>query len=612
MSATEQSIGRLTDSGDGGGAPAAAPSVSVRTTATRLWRLSRGRRTPLFVAIASASLAALFSLAPYLAVALTFVVLFKPSPDPHLLLVVGIAGIVAVLIEKVLFATATAISHTVAFDIQRAIRLDLAQKLQRVPLGFFDETSKGEIRTVLVDDIETIEDAVAHLVPEASAAVIAPLIVIVAMTMIDWRLALLLLCPIILGSMMLDRMMTIGKGPTRDYFALVDKVSHVSAELVDSLPTVRAFNQDGQAIGRARDTFRELTRFTRRWVELAVAPGATAQVMLSSHLLFSGPAGLMMASAGLISLPMLAVFLAVAYGFGDLFSALHGISYRLTMQARILDRIDALERAVEFPVTKDAVTPRDASVVFEHVNFAYGTREVLSDVSFTVRPGKCLALVGPSGSGKSTVARLIARFHDVNAGRVLIGDADIKHVAPDLLNRSVSFVFQDVFLLSGTIADNIRLGDPDASDDDVIAAARAAQVHGFIISDLPDSYQTVVGERGLGLSGGERQRISIARALLKNAPILVLDEATAFADAENEALIQSAIAILAEGRTLIVIAHRLHTIMQADEILVLDGGRIVERGSHEPLLKAQGLYSRMWEAQAGAAHTKRAEREAAL
>jgi ATP-binding cassette subfamily B protein IrtA len=596
--AVSEAPGRATRDGAGaeGGSAPSETGVSISGIALRLFGLMRRRRVLLTLAILCATLAAQCSLAPYLAVAFVLFELFVAAPDWGWILVIGLGAMTAVIAEKVLFGLATGLSHAVAFGTQRDLRFELAEKLARVPLGYTEEKSKGEIRAILVDDIEILEDGMAHLVPEISAAVIAPAVTLIAMFVIDWRLALLMMLPIVIGTALLNVMMKRGEGPTRDYFDLQTRMATTSAEIADGLPTVRAFNQDEQATARARVVFAEMTRFSNAWMRHAVVPGSAAQVLLSSHLLFVGPVGLLMAAGGWVSTATLAAFLAVAYGFGDLFAAMHGISHRLMQQVQLLERIDGLRGAVELPAPMNGQTPRDASVSFENVSFAYGTRTVLSGVSFKVEPGRCLALVGPSGSGKSTIAKLIARFHDVAAGTVRIGHLDVRELEPDRLHKQVAYVFQDVFLFGGTIADNIRLGRAGATDDEIVAAAKSAQAHEFI-ERLPHGYQTLVGERGYGLSGGERQRISIARAILKNAPILVLDEATAFADPENEALIQDAIAQLARDRTVIVIAHRLHTIVQADEILVLDQGRVVERGRHAELIASGGLFARMWRAQ---------------
>ncbi|MGE7469314.1 ABC transporter ATP-binding protein [Bosea sp. NPDC003192] len=575
---------------------AASAPVSLGAVAGRLLALMHRRRGLLALSIVCGTAAALLSLTPYLAAALALAALLDGTANGSWLAFLGLVALAGVAGRHALFALSTGLSHHIAFATQEELRLELAAKLARVPLGFFDDRSKGELRTVLLDDVEGVEDGMAHLVPEFSAAIVVPVVAILLLALIDWRLTILALLPLCLGMVLIGRVMRQGEGVTRDYLQIQARMAETVAEMADGLPTVRAFNQDGQATARARRAFAEMTELSENWARHAVVPGSVAQVLLTSHLLFAAPAGLGMAAMGWIGTGTLAAFLAVTYGLGDVFSSLQGISHRLMKQVELLDRIDAVLATPELPAPTQAKTPADASVRFVGVTFSYGSRRVLDGIELEVAPGRCLALVGPSGSGKSTLARLIARFHDVEAGAIQIGGVDVRKIAPDVLNAHVAYVFQDVFLFAGTVAENIRLAKPAASDDEVIAAAQAAQAHDFI-SALPQGYDTLIGERGFGLSGGERQHISIARAILKDAPILILDEATAFADPENEALIQDAIAALARQRTLIVIAHRLHTIAQADLIAVLDGGRVAEQGSHAELLAKDRLYAAMWRAQ---------------
>lgn len=558
-----------------------------------------GRRTNFLVlAIIFGSIAAILSLGPYLAAAFALAELLKPTPDwPHIVWIATF-GVASAIAEKLFFLTATTISHVIAFETQRDLRLRLAQKLERVSLGWFDGASKGEVRTAFIDDVEQLEDAMSHLVPEVSAALIAPMLAFLVMLAIDWRLAILLIIPLTLGVWLLMNLMVNDKDATEGYFKVIDRLAVASTELVDGLPTVRAFNQGDQAISRVRTAISDVTTFSDKWVRGAVAPGAPAQVLLSSHLLFAGPAGLALAAMNQISVTELALFLAVAYGFGDLFTALHGISHRMNMQAQLLDRIDAIECAEELPPPVNPKRPKDGSIVFENVDFAYGARPILNDISFEAKPGEFIALVGPSGSGKTTIARLTARFQDATKGSIKVGGVDVRAIDAFALHQSIAYVFQNVFLFGGSIADNIKLGDASANRAQVEAAATAARAHDFI-SRLPNGYDTIIGERGYGLSGGERQRISIARAILKNAPILILDEATAFSDPENEMHIQQGIANLAAGRTVLVIAHRLYTIAHADRILVLDQGRIVEQGDHSTLISQGGLYADQWRTQQG-------------
>ncbi|MEM8553248.1 MAG: ABC transporter ATP-binding protein [Pseudomonadota bacterium] len=569
--------------------------VQLFPVAVRLLKIMNRYRMLVWLSILCGTGAAILSLSPYLAVAFALINLVSDPIDWSWVLWIGVFGVLGVAAEKGLFGLSTYLSHRVAFATQRDLRFELADKLERVSLGYTDTHSKGEIRNTMVDEIEVLEDGMAHLVPEVSAAVIAPVVTLLLMLVIDWRLAILMILPMAFGMLMMGRMMKSAEGPTRDYMDVQARMATTSAEMADGIATVRAFNQDAQASQRASGIFREMRELSDNWLDRAIIPGTTAQVLLTSHLMLLGSVGLFMTAAGWVELAVYAAFLAVAYGFGDLFAAIQGISHRLFRQHELLERLDVLRNAPELQTDAKPVAMADASITLDNVAFSYGSREVLSSVSFDVPAGRCLALVGPSGSGKSTVARLIGRFEDAARGAVRIGGQDVREIQPDELHRHIAYVFQDVFLFNGTVAENIRLGRSNASDAEVEAAAKAARAHDFI-TDLPQGYDTPLGERGLGLSGGERQRISIARAILKDAPILLLDEATAFADPENEALIQDAVAELAQGRTVVVIAHRLHTIANADEIVVLDEGRIVERGSHADLVAKGGLFARMWAA----------------
>ncbi|ALK09610.1 Iron import ATP-binding/permease protein IrtA [Blastochloris viridis] len=542
------------------------------------------------------TLAALLALSPYLAAALAFAELTAPNPDSDRLLLIGLAAVAGVAARHAFFGLSTALSHLIAFRVQKELRLRLAAKLSWVPLGWFDDTAKGRVRSILLDDVEATEDGIAHLIPETSAALLAPALVLVALVVVDWRLTVLTLVPMVVGMWLLGRLLKSGEGPTRDYIEIQAKLAETTAEIADGLPTVRMFDQAEQATQRAFGMFALMTRFSNDWMRGAVVPGGLAQILLSSHLLVVAPAGLLMAAAGQISVTTLAVFLALALGLGDIFGAIQGISHRVMRQFQHLDNIETIFALPEMPEAETKGTIGPAAIDLDQVGFAYGARAVIDGISVRVEPGRSLALVGPSGSGKSTLVRLVARFLDVRSGAVRIGGVDVRDMSAEDLHARLAVVFQDVFLFAGTIADNIRLGRADASDADIAAAAKAARAHDFICA-LPNGYDTLVGERGHGLSGGERQRISIARAVLKNAPVLILDEATAFADPENEAEIQTAIAELARERTMIVIAHRLHTITHVDEILVLDQGRVAERGRHDDLVAAGGLYARMWAAQ---------------
>lgn len=573
-------------------------SVSLGAVAGRILSLMKPWPWRLYGSIVCATLAACLALSTHVGVALALVALLGQTPDWALLRMAALVGLGGMVARHVFFALATALSHSIAFHVQADLRNRIAVRLASVPLAFFDEATKGSLRKTLLDDVEGIEDGMAHMVPETGAALITPLLALIALFVIDWRLALLTLVPVLAGVLLLGGVMRRGEAATRAYFDIQARMAAVSGELADALPTVRAFNQSEQATARGAGAFADMTRFSNQWMQQAVVPAAFAQILLSSHLLLAAPAGLLMAAAGWIDLPRFVAFVALAFGLGDVFSAFQGVSHRLMRQVQSLERIDALLDAAPMPEPERGDVPSGTTLEARGLCFSYGARRVLENVSFRLEAGRCLALVGPSGSGKSTLARLIGRFQDVEAGAITLGGVDLRAMQADELHRHIAYVFQDVFLFSGTVAENIRLGCPTAPLESVIEAARKAQAHEFIMR-LPQGYETPLGERGASLSGGERQRLSIARALLKNAPILVLDEATAFADPENEALIQRAISELTKGRALIVIAHRLHTIAHADEILVLDEGRVAERGTFDVLMTKDGLFARLWASQQG-------------
>lgn len=579
-------------------APIDAPASKLGITriALKLLALMQPYRKTMLLATICGALSSILSLVPYAIIAWLVVQVTQHAGINVQALLWGSAGIVlAMLGEKATFGVATLSAHQAAFSTQRDLRLKLAAHLERVHLGFCEAQSKGELRTLFIDDIEVLEDGMAHLITEVTAAVVTPCLILVILTVFDWRLAVLSATPLVIGGMQLIRMLNRGRSATFEYLSLNAEVASSTAQYTDGLATLRAFDQHDQATKRPRDTFRRMSQFSNRWLQSAVIPGTSAQVLLSSPLLLVAPVGLWMVWSGHCSLATWIFCTALTFGFGDLFATVHGLSHRLLQQAQLLERLDHCLAHPAMIGLSPVLEPKDATLAFEHVQFHYGTIRALTDITFTLKPGGCLALVGSSGSGKTTLARLIARFEDPSGGRIVLGGVDIRQMRTEMLYQKVGFVFQDVFLFAGSVAENIRLGRPGASDAEIVEAARAAQAHDFI-ERLPRGYATQLGENGQGLSGGERQRLSIARAILKNPPILLLDEATAFADPENESLIQQAIRRVTAGRSVVVVAHRLQTIVHAEEILVLRGGEIVERGTHGYLLSLGGRYAQMWHA----------------
>ena len=578
------------------------------------------------LAITLATVAALLSLSPHLVVGMTLIMLIGGPVDYGmfvLILALGLAGIVG---RHMAFGAAMVVSHRLAFQVLHDLRLRLADRLATMPLAQVKHQGKGRLRAAMLDDVDQLEDGIAHLIPEMSGALIMPLLAVSVMALLDWRLALAAAVPTLVGFWLTGRLMARAQETTRRYRQASADMAEIAAETADGRATFRSFNQTEQAIDRAKAELTAFEMIATNWNRRAVAPGSGTQLLVTGNLLLALPLGAWLAAASRIETSVLVLLLVVAAGFGDIFAGIAGLGQRLGRQSAVLGRIDRAlgarggvgsggdSTAAPLPPTSDNGGPSaqasgvdptsqeslilDSSVVFDQVRVVRDGRVILDGVSLTIPMGGFAALVGPSGAGKSTLAAVLAGLEAPDDGQVRIGGVDMRRLPEEVLHRQVATVFQDVFLFSGTIAENIALGRPDAAEKEIVAAATAAQAHSFIEA-CPQRYETILGDRGHGLSAGERQRLSIARALVKNAPILVLDEATASVDPKNEAALQTALAAVTRSRTLLVIAHRLRTIIHADEILFLEAGRIIERGTHDALLRRGGRYADFWAHQSG-------------
>ncbi|QIS01646.1 ATP-binding cassette domain-containing protein [Nocardia brasiliensis] len=509
------------------------------------------------------------------------------------------AAMLVLLVRGLLQAVALTWSHLVDAGYQLTVRRALAAKLTRVPLGWFGERTSSEVKKYLQDDVEALHYLIAHARLEFVGALIVPLVTLGYLVTVDWRLTLVLLIPLVAYAIALSKMMD---QDSRDRLAVYNRwerrVQEATIEFVDGIQVVRAFGQAGKAHSEFQEAADGQARSLDRWktpmIRLQSASDITlAPVFVMVLIVLAGLAGVGLDwFAPLDVLP----FLLVGLGLGG---SLLGLGYggqALRAASAAAVRLHELQQTTE--LATGTGTPASADepgvVRFEAVGFGYRSdHQVLRDVELELRPGTITALVGPSGSGKSTLGKLVPRFYDVDSGRITIGGRDIRDYSTEELYRTVGFVFQDVRLIRGSIRENLRLADQDADDAALERAARAAQIHDRIMA-LPRGYDSEIGVDA-SLSGGEAQRLSIARALLADSPVLVLDEATAFADPESEAAVQDALAVLVAGRTVLVIAHRLHTITGVDRILVLENGTIVEQGDHQSLHRAGGTYQRLWE-----------------
>lgn len=475
-------------------------------------------------------------------------------------------------------------------------RLMIADHLRKLSMGFFNARDPGTIGSYLITDYGNIEFLFTHLLPQTVGAFAMPLLLLIVLATQNWRMALAaaLVIPLSIPFTFISRAFIHFFG--KQHQKTKTEAASRMLEYVQGIRLIKAFNLTGTKFERLEKVFR---RFKSLSIKLEGGSGPT--VLLSGFVLHSGQTviillGLTYLFAGTLPLPVYIMFLILGVRVYEPLMQAFVFLAEMNYYKISVDRIEELRKTPELTGTQPQLKPENYEIAFDNVSFHYLDSDVLKDINVTIPERSFIALVGPSGSGKTTMTRLIARFWDVTAGLVSLGGHDLRKYDPATVLASVSMVFQDVYLFNDTILNNIRVGKTDASREEIIAAAKAARCHDFI-SKLPQGYETVVGEGGSTLSGGEKQRISIARAMLKNAPIILLDEATASLDPENELYIQEAIDGLVRNKTVIVIAHRLNTVVQADKIIVLENGRIVEKGKHDDLLRDQGLYHRMWNEQ---------------
>lgn len=511
-------------------------------------------------------------------------------------------GLGAYAIRFLFYGISTSLSHISAYTILENIRLSLAERLMKAPLGTVLNESVGKLKSVLVDRVETIELPLAHMIPECISNLLLPIAVLGYLIAIDWRMALAMLVTIPFALIAFAMMMKNFNKLYADYMDSSNYVNSVIVEYVEGIEVIKAFNQSSSSYEKFSKAVESFKDYTLKWYQSTWKLMNFISAVLPSTFLGTLPIGMLLYKNGSLAPQDLVMCLILSLGIvGPLMNFTTYINETKTVEYAVHD-VDKLLNVEELPDAAQAIKLTDYQIQLQNVSFSYDkddSKQVLSHIDLTIPEGKFTALVGPSGGGKSTIARLIARFWDVGNGSITIGGIDIRKQPLAQLADVVSFVTQDNFLFNCSIKENIRLGKPGASDDEVYAAARAACCDDFI-QELEHGYDTTAGDAGNRLSGGEKQRISIARMILKNAPIVILDEATAFTDQENEEKIQRSIASLTKGKTLLVIAHRLSTIKGADQIIVLKDGQVENIGKHQDLLDNDILYRDMWEAHIGA------------
>lgn len=512
---------------------------------------------------------------------------------------VGAAGY---LLRVACHGISTILAHISAYTILEGIRLKIADRLMKAPLGEVMGRRIGYLKNIIMDKVEDLEPPLAHMIPELTSNLLLPVAIFIWMLVIDWRMGLAVLIAPVLAMIPMFFLM---RNYNSQYAAYMEANNHVNSiiiEYVEGIEVVKAFNQSTSSYEKFVNAVQSFKEFTLAWFKSTWKSMNLMMAIMPTTLLGVLPVGLLLVQNGSISPAELAMGIILSLSIvGPLMKATTFINEAKSMEYAV----EAANELLNLPVLPDSgkiVSIPHNDIALKHVTFSYDgseQNEVLHDVNLELPEGSFTALVGPSGGGKSTIARLIARFWDVTGGNITIGGKNIKELSIRQLSELVSFVTQDNFLFNCSLKENIRLGNPNATDEEVYAAAKAACCDEFIVR-LDKGYDTPAGDAGKRLSGGEKQRIAIARAILKNAPIVILDEATAFTDPQNEDKIQKSIMALSKGKTLLVIAHRLSTIQNADQIVVLKKGRIVDCGNQKELLKRCPLYADMWKAHIGA------------
>lgn len=577
-----------------------------KTGLARCMELASDRKVLIFLSALLSSLAAIASFIPYIAVYFMIREILNVFPDLVQLDMgrimnygwLALAGIVANIL---LYFLAIFSSHIAAFGTLYDLKVLFADHITKIPLGYHLTIGSGRLRKIMDENIESVEGFIAHQFPDFVASITAPIVMVIILFVVDWRFGLASLAGIILA--FIAEFIGFGSGAMKEnmgkYQKASEEMNNASVEYVRGMSVVKAFNQTASSFKKLQEAISGYTewvlKFSLGWQNCM--PAFTT--IINNIYLILVPVGILIGSntSNFKEFSMKFIFyLLFVPAIAGVLNKIMYISESFMQIDGNVARMDEILNIPEMPETANPQKPQGEDVVFDHVSFTYtGNNEekALESVSFAAKQGQITAIVGPSGGGKSTIANLISRFWDVTDGKITIGGVDLRDMAQNDLMRQVSFVFQDIFLFKQSILDNIRMGNRNATEEQVIAAAKAAQCHEFI-SKLPEGYHTVVGTKGVHLSGGERQRIAIARAIIKDSPIIVLDEATAFSDPENEYLIQKAFEKLMQNKTVIIIAHRLSTIRNADKIIVMEKGQIVESGKHDDLVAAGGRYFQMW------------------
>jgi len=506
-----------------------------------------------------------------------------------------IAIAICLILYAILYVLGLTLSHKSAYHTLKNLRISLQRKLENKPLGIIENKGVGALKKMFIDDIDSIELILAHALPEGIANLTIPVIIYAAMFLVDWKLALLSLCSLPLGMFAMGAMFKIGMKEMNNYYASAQKMNNTIIEYINGMEVVKVFNRDGESYHRYEDGIMSYRDFTLAWYKLCYPYMALYSSLIPCVAIVTLPLGSYFVLCGYSTLSHLVLVLCMSFAIGT--PLLKAMSFGGTLP-QINYKIESLEKMMDLASLKQSSQQyqgKNYDITFENVCFAYQEDEVIHDICLNIKQGSITAFIGESGSGKSTLAKLLVHFYDPTKGKICIGGQNIQDMSLESLNQQISYVSQDQFLFNISLMENIRMGNLNASDEDVIEAARKAQCQEFL-EKLENGIYTLAGDGGKQLSGGQRQRISLARAILKNAPVIVLDEAMAFMDPENEDKMNKAIAEMIKDKTVIVIAHRLQTIEHVDQICVLNNGYLEATGKHDQLLKTSSSYQKLWQA----------------
>ena len=558
-----------------------------------LLKLSGQHKIKLIVSAMFSIISTTLSVIPYLLVYSIILELFNREISYNKIQSLVFIAILFIILGVVARILSGIFSHVSAFNILYKIRIDLIEHMSKLNMGFFKKNMTGKLKKIINEDVEKLENFIVHQIPDLSSAFATPLIFLGIMFYFNWQLSLVLFIPIILGILAQSGMFKNYMGKVDHFYKLVAKLNSTIMEYINAMNVMKAFNLTAKSFKDYRDNTQEYADYWIELTELAVPYYSAFLCLVDTGLLFIIPIGGIMLLNGKITISVYILFLLMSTIFLNSLRTLFELSESLSFLLKGMEKIIEIFNEKE-QKSGDISFPQhfSESLKYENVTFAYNKAKVINNFTLTIRAGTTTALVGPSGSGKTTIGLLAGRFWDIDEGKITIDGTDIKDISYESLMDNISFVFQDTFMLHDTIYENIIMGK-NYTREEVENAAKKAQIHDFIMS-LPDRYETKIGEGGIKLSGGEKQRISIARAILKNTPIVILDEVTSYSDIENEAKIQSALKTLLKGKTALIIAHRLYTIKNADNIVFMKKGQITEQGTHEELLRNRADYWHLW------------------